>query len=228
MKLDALQNNIGYSFKSDTLLLNALTHSSYLNEVKKGSAKSNERLEFLGDSVLGLVVSEYLYSNYPKHTEGELSKIRASVVCEASLAKIANKYQLGEYMRFSKGELRSNGKYKPSVLADAVESLIAAMFLDGGFKPAKEFVLKNLESAIVESAKYGGDDEDYKSKLQEYAQSIGEIVSYEIISQSGPEHNATFEAQATINSIGSQKGIGTSKKRAEQQSAKNLLKFINK
>ena len=228
MKLDALQKNIGYNFNKNTLLLNALTHSSYLNEVKDGSVKSNERLEFLGDSVLGLTVSEYLYKNYPKHTEGELSKIRASVVCEASLAKIANKYQLGEYMRFSKGELRSNGKCKPSVLADAVESLIAAMFLDGGIEPAKKFVLENLENAIIESAKYGGDDEDYKSKLQEYAQSVGETVIYEIISQSGPEHNTVFEAQATINGIGSQKGTGSSKKKAEQQSAKKLLKMINK
>ncbi len=228
MNLDILQENIGYKFNNISYLINALTHSSYVNEAHDSSVKSNERLEFLGDSVLGLTVSEYLFNNYPKCPEGELSKTRAAVVCEVSLAKVAKTLDLGRYMRFSKGEKLSGGDKKPSVLSDAVESVIAAIFLDGGMEPAKRFILSYIEPAIKEAAKYGGDDEDYKSRLQEYAQSIAKTVRYDILSQIGPDHDAKFEAYAQIEEIGSATGIGTSKKRAEQQAAKNLLLKVKK
>ncbi len=228
MNLDNLVKKLDYEFKNVSLLTNALTHSSFLNEAHKKNVKSNERLEFLGDSVLGLTVSEYIFKNYPKYPEGELSKIRAAVVCEASLAKVAEKLDIGKYMSFSKGEKLSGGDKKPSVLSDAVESVIAAIFLDGGMEPAKRFVLTHLESQIKEAAKYGGDDEDYKSRLQEYAQSVGKTVSYEILSQIGPDHNAQFEACVNIDGVMKAKGIGSSKKKAEAAAARGFLEKLKR
>ena len=222
-----LEKSIGHTFNNISYLHTALTHSSYINEEHMSGIVCNERLEFLGDSVLSLAVSTYIYKNYPDYPEGELSKIRAAVVCETSLAKVAERINLGEYLKLSHGEMLSGGNKKPSVLSDAVESVIAAMCLDAGFETAEKFVLKYLTHSIEEAAIYGGDDEDYKSRLQEYAQSVGKSVIYEIVSQSGPAHNANFTACVQLNSKKAN-GTGTSKKKAEQQAAKNMLDKIKK
>ena len=221
------EKKLGYKFKNIAYLKNALTHTSYLNEHKDKNISSNERIEFLGDSVLGLCVSEYLYLNYRNRSEGELSKIRASVVCEASLAKLASSIDLGKYMMMGKGELQSGGNEKPSVTSDAMESVIAAIYLDSDFDNIKKMVLNWLTPSIIEAAEHRGRETDYKSVLQEYCQSRGMFPEYELVSETGPDHEKTFEVSLTCGKHGSLKAKGSNKKKAQQEAARLMLKKLN-
>ncbi len=221
------EKHLGYKFKNIAYLKNALTHTSYLNEHKDKNLSSNERMEFLGDSVLGLCVSEYLYLNYKNRSEGELSKIRASVVCESSLAKLASSLNLGDYMIMGKGELLCGGNEKPSVTSDAMESVIAAIYLDSDFDNIKKMVLAWLTPAIVESAEHRGRETDYKSVLQEYCQSRGMFPEYELISETGPDHEKTFEVELICGNNKVIKAKGSNKKKAQQEAARLMLEKLN-
>lgn len=213
-----LENAIGYRFQNITLLQNALTHSSYANEYWHNSLKSNERLEFLGDSVLGMVVAEYLYRNFPERPEGELSRMRADMVCEQALAEIANRLKLGTHLLLGNGESQGGGAQRASILADAVESVIAACFLDGGMAAAKNFidrfVLCNVPATKLHNT-------DYKTTLQELVQrKKNQVLQYQLICQSGPDHDKVFEVSVSLNGDVIGKGSGSSKKRAEQDAAR--------
>ena len=219
-----LETAIGYKFKNITLLQNALTHSSYANEQWHDSLKSNERLEFLGDSVLGMVVAEHLYKTQPNRPEGDLTRMRADMVCEKSLAEIAQKLNLGEHLQLGKGEELNGGRNRPSILADAVESVIAACFLDGGMASAEEFIRKfvlcNVPVNTMKNA-------DYKTALQELVQQKkNQQLSYQLVGESGPDHDKQFVVELTLNEEVVGKGVGTSKKRAEQDAARVALETL--
>lgn len=225
-ELGEFEKIIGYKFKNISYLKNALTHTSYINEHKNNPGGSNERMEFLGDSVLGLSVSEFLYKNYKNLPEGVLSKIRASVVCEDSLAKLASRLRLGEFLYMGRGELMSGGGFKPSVTSDAMESVIAAIYLDGGFDTAKGLVLAWLEESIIEAAEHKGRETDYKSRLQELCQSKGFVPQYVLTSESGPDHNKTFVSRVCIEDGRYADGAGSNKKKAQQMAAKAMLDML--
>lgn len=220
-----LETAIGYQFKNITLLQNALAHSSFANERWHDSLKSNERLEFLGDSILGMVVADHLYRHYPNRPEGELTRMRADMVCETSLAKVAHMIGLGNHMLLGHGEEQGGGRERASILADAVESVIAAMFLDGGMEPVKtfiaQFVLCNVPEKRLSNA-------DYKTALQELVQQKkNQVITYELIGESGPDHDKHFEVQVLLNGKVIGCGQGTSKKRAEQDAARVALEQLN-
>ena len=216
-----LQAAIGYRFQNISLLQNALTHSSYANERWHDSLKSNERLEFLGDSILGMAVAEYLYRNFPNRPEGELTRMRADMVCETSLAAVADKIGLGEHLLLGHGEERFGGRKRASILADAVESVIAACFLDGGMEAARGFVTKYI---LIEVPVKQLHNADYKTALQELVQQKkDQVLSYELIGESGPDHDKEFRVQVSLNGAPIGVGIGRSKKRAEQDAAHNAL-----
>ncbi len=219
-----LETAIGYSFKNITLLQNALTHSSYANEQWHNSLKSNERLEFLGDSVLGMVVAEHLYKTFPDRPEGELTRMRADMVCETSLAQIAYKITLGNYLLLGHGEEQSGGRNRPSILADAVESVIAACFLDGGMAAAEGFIRKFvLTNTPVQTMK----NADYKTALQELVQQKkNQQITYRLVGESGPDHNKEFAVELDLNGETVGRGIGSSKKRAEQDAARVALEKL--
>ena len=224
--LKDLEAAIGYKFKNITLLQNALTHSSYANEQWHDSLKSNERLEFLGDSVLGMVVAEHLYKTQSDRLEGDLTRMRADMVCERSLAEIAKKLQLGDHLLLGKGEEQSGGRNRPSILADAVEAVLAACFLDGGMAPAEEFIRKFVLCNVPVSAMK---NTDYKTALQELVQQKkNQQLAYRLIGESGPDHDKQFLVELTLNDTVVGKGIGTSKKRAEQDAARVALEGLNK
>ena len=219
-----LEEAIGYCFRDITLLQNALSHSSYANERFHDSLKSNERLEFLGDSVLGMVVAEHLYRNFPDRPEGELTRMRADMVCEKSLAVIAEKLQLGSHLQLGHGEEQSGGRSRPSILADAVESVIAACFLDGGMAAAERFirafVLCNVPASQLKN-------KDYKTTLQELVQKKkNQQISYRLTGESGPDHDKKFAVEVTINGQVVGSGIGSSKKRAEQDAARAAVEKL--
>lgn len=217
------EKKLGYKFNNISYLKNALTHTSYINEHKDMEITSNERMEFLGDSVLGLSVSEYLYLNYKSRSEGELSKIRASVVCESSLAKLASRLGLGDYIIMGKGEYLSGGAKRPSITSDAMESVIAAIYLDSDFDTAKKMVLGWLTDDIIAAAEHGGREIDCKSVLQEYCQSRGIELSYELISETGPDHKKEFEVEVICGSNKPIRAVGSNKKKAQQNAAKLML-----
>lgn len=220
-----LQNKIGYQFKNPALLNEALTHSSYANEHKSQHIKYNERLEFLGDSVLSIVVSDYIYKNCPELPEGELTKLRASLVCEKSLYEFAKKIDLGKYLILSKGERHNGGADRPSILSDAFEALIAAIYIDGGFPPASKHILNFVIPAIKNSKKKKIND--YKTTLQEIIQkNPGEKLEYVLVKESGPDHNKHFIVEVHLNSNVIGKGGGRSKKEAEQQAAREALELM--
>ena len=220
-----LQNKIGYQFKNPALLNEALTHSSYANEHKSQHIKYNERLEFLGDSVLSIVVSDYIYKNCPELPEGELTKLRASLVCEKSLYEFAKKIDLGKYLILSKGERNNGGADRPSILSDAFEALIAAIYIDGGITPASKHILNFVIPAIKNSKKKKIND--YKTTLQEIIQkNPGEKLEYVLVKESGPDHNKHFVVEAHLNSNVIGKGGGRSKKEAEQQAAREALELM--
>lgn len=220
-----LQNKIGYQFKNPALLKEALTHSSYANEHKSQHIKYNERLEFLGDSVLSIVVSDYIYKNCPELPEGELTKLRASLVCEKSLYEFAKKIDLGKYLILSKGERNNGGADRPSILSDAFEALIAAIYIDGGLAPASKHILNFVVPAIKNSKKKKIND--YKTTLQEIIQkNPGEKLEYVLVKESGPDHNKHFVVEVHLNSNVIGKGGGRSKKEAEQQAAREALELM--
>lgn len=221
--MEELQKSIGYSFKNTSLLRTALTHSSYANEVRSG--ESNERLEFLGDSVLSVVVSEYIYGHFKHKNEGELTRLRASVVCEASLAKYAAKIGLGRCLLMGHGEMMSRGYERASILSDAFEAVIAAMFLDGGMDVAKEFVLRFTVPDLSGAA--GSRGNDYKTRLQEIVQQTeGEVLEYVLVGESGPDHRKHFVFEVRLNSNILGRGGGRSKKEAEQNAAHEALRLL--
>ena len=215
---------IDYTFKNKELLTTALTHSSYANELHDGT-KYNERLEFLGDSVLSIVVSDYIYLNCPELPEGKLTKLRASLVCEKSLYQYAKQISLGSYIRLSRGERHSGGDDRPSILSDAFEALIAAIYLDGGIEPARKFVLRFVVPDIKSSKpkKF----KDYKTTLQEIIQkNPEERLTYVLVKETGPDHDKHFVVEVHLNSNVIGKGGGRSKKEAEQQAARQALELM--
>lgn len=221
MELRKLEKMIGYTFQNTSILEKALTHTSYANEHKK---ESNEKLEFLGDAILEFVISKYLYQNYSGLKEGEMTKVRASVVCEDSLYKIAKELGFSDFLYLGKSELLSQDSVRPAILADSVEAVIASIFLDGGMKAVEEFILCNLKDAIEQSSKCVG-MKDYKTVLQERLQSNGEVlIQYEIIHEEGPDHNKTFTAVVKCNGKRLAEGIGKSKKSAEMEAARKAIK----
>ena len=219
-----LETAIGYRFKNIMLLQNALTHSSYANEHWHDSLKSNERLEFLGDSVLGMVVAEYLYRNFPGRPEGELTRMRADMVCETSLARIAEQIDLGKHLLLGHGEEQSGGRNRPSILADAVESVIAASFLDGGMAAAEDFIRRFVLCNVPESKLT---NQDYKTALQELVQQKkNQQLAYRLTGESGPDHNKEFTVEVTLNDTVVGSGVGSSKKRAEQDAARVAMEAL--
>ena len=219
-----LETALGYSFHNITLLQNALTHSSYANERWHNSLLSNERLEFLGDSILGMVVAEYLYKHFPDRPEGELTRMRADMVCETSLAQVAARLELGRHLLLGKGEERFGGRSRASILADAVESVIAASFLDGGMEAARgiidRFVLCDVPVSKLHNM-------DYKTALQELIQQKkNQVISYVLVGESGPDHDKVFTAQVLLNDAVIGTGTGSSKKRAEQDAARDALESM--
>ena len=221
-----LEAAIGYRFKNITLLQNALTHSSYANERWHNSLKSNERLEFLGDSILGMVVAEYLYRNFPERPEGELTRMRADMVCEQALAAVANRIGLGGHLLLGNGEEQGGGRNRNSILADAVESVIAASFLDGGMEAARSFINRFI---LVDVPVTKLHNVDYKTALQELIQQKkNQALSYALVGQSGPDHDKEFQVEVSLNDQVIGKGIGSSKKRAEQDAARAALEYLQK
>ncbi len=219
-----LETAMGYRFKNIMLLQNALTHSSYANERWHDSLKSNERLEFLGDSVLGMVVAEHLYTTFPDRPEGELTRMRADMVCERALAAVAERLELGKHLLLGHGEEQGGGRSRDSILADAVESVIAASFLDGGMTAAeafiRKFVLCDVSSVQLHNV-------DYKTALQEKVQQKkNQVLAYLLTGESGPDHDKRFEVAVCLNGDEVGRGIGSSKKRAEQAAARAAMEKL--
>ena len=219
-----LENAIGYRFSNITLLQNALTHSSYANERWHDGLRSNERLEFLGDSVLGMVVAEYLYQTFPGRPEGELTRMRADMVCETSLAEVAAKLDVGRHLLLGHGEEQGGGRNRASTLADAVESIIAASFLDGGMAAAegiiRRFILCNVPTGKLHNT-------DHKTALQELVQQKkNQVLTYTLVGESGPDHDKQFFVEVMLNGQLIGKGSGSSKKRAEQDAARSAIESL--
>lgn len=222
-----LEQRIGYTFANPQYLTVALTHSSYSNEMKAKGEKTpfNERLEFLGDSVLSIVVSSYLFEKYKNKQEGDLTKIRAAVVCEKALAKFATQIELGSYMFLGHGESMNNGRTRSSIIADAFEALLAAIYLDSGetFDSVRKFLLPFIEKEI-EYISVSGEFIDFKTNLQQIVQQAnGEILEYVLVEESGPDHNKKFSVEARLNSNVIGRGIGKTKREAEQAAAREAL-----
>lgn len=219
-----LENAIGYHFSNISLLQNALTHSSYANERWHNGLLSNERLEFLGDSILGMLVAEYLYRSFPDRPEGELTRMRADMVCEKTLASVANHIGLGQHLMLGHGEEQGGGRSRDSILADAMESVIAACFLDGGLDAALQFIKKFI---LVEVPVTKLHNIDYKTQLQELVQQKkNQVLSYQLVGQSGPDHDKKFEVEVSLNGNVVGRGQGRSKKRAEQDSAREAIESL--
>ena len=219
-----LETAIGYRFHNIGLLQNALTHSSFANERWHNSLMSNERLEFLGDSVLGMLVADYLYRTFPNRPEGELTRMRADMVCEKALAVVANQIGLGEHLLLGKGEEQGGGRNRDSILADAVESVIAACYLDGGMDAAlqfiQRFVLNHVPVTKLNNA-------DYKTALQELVQQKrNQTLAYTLVGESGPDHDKQFRVELTLNGKVIGHGVGSSKKRAEQDAARVAIEAM--
>ena len=219
-----LETVMGYRFRNISLLQNALTHSSYANERYRNSLMSNERLEFLGDSILGMVVAEHLYRSFPDRPEGELTRMRADMVCETAWAAVADRVQLGQHVLLGHGEARFGGRTRNSILADAVESVIAACYLDGGMSVAetfiRNFVLCNVPAERLHNT-------DYKTALQELVQQKkDQVLRYELIAESGPDHDKQFTVSVSLNGTVVGTGSGRSKKRAEQDAARTAIEKL--
>ena len=222
--INELEKAIGYQFRNITLLQNALAHSSYANERWHDSLKSNERLEFLGDSVLGMLVADYLYRNFPNRPEGELTRMRADMVCETTLAAVANRLELGKHLLLGKGEEQGGGRNRDSILADAVESVIAACYLDGGMDAAVQFIQKFILVNVPVTKLHNA---DYKTALQELVQQKkNQILVYRLVGECGPDHDKEFHVELTLNGQVIGTGIGSSKKRAEQAAACAALELL--
>ena len=219
-----LEEAIGYRFHNISLLQNALTHSSFANERWHNSLLSNERLEFLGDSILGMLVAEYLYRNFPDRPEGELTRMRADMVCEKTLASVAARIHLGDHLMLGHGEEQGGGRSRDSILADAVESVIAACFLDGGIEAAQKFIRIFILVEVPVSQMH---NTDYKTKLQELVQQKkNQVLSYTLTGESGPDHDKHFTVAVSLNGGMVGQGEGRSKKRAEQEAARTAIRNL--
>ena len=219
--MEKLEQKIGYRFHNRELLVTALTHSSYANE-RHGEAQSYERQEFLGDSILGLVTAEFLFTHEPPLPEGRMTRMRAELVCEASLHKTALELGLGSYMRLGRGEEHTGGRERPSILADMVEAIIAAIYLDSGMDEARRFILARVlrDAAFDDSHRSA----DYKTQLQELVQRrSNQVITYRLVEESGPDHDKTFAFEVLINGVSSGRGSGKTKKEAEQMAAARAL-----
>ncbi|MCL5780534.1 MAG: ribonuclease III [Firmicutes bacterium] len=226
-QINRLKNRLGIKWQNSSLLLQALTHSSCVHESRGHGLCHNQRLEFLGDAVLELIISEHLYKIFPDRTEGELTKMRAASVCEPSLAKVARGLDLGRCLRMGRGEERSGGRERPSILADAFEALLGAVYLDQGLEVSRDFVLSCL-NPIIEDVVAGRLDRDYKTELQETLQQTSpEPLIYRIMDESGPDHDKTFTAGVIYRGCVIGRGSGHSKKEAEQQAAKDAFKHLD-
>ena len=223
--IEKFEEILEYKFKNKKLLTTALTHSSYANEASK-SCQSYERLEFLGDSVLGFVTSEYIFTKFKNLHEGKLTRLRASLVCEKTLKNFANTLHIGDFLLLSHGEQRTGGRYRPSILADAFESIIAAVFLDSGIEEAKKIILRFI------SVEFEGTYEiikDYKTEIQEFLQSIHKNeVEYILVNETGPDHEKEFTISIEIQGVPSGQGVAKNKKEAEQLAAKDALMKLRK
>ena len=215
-----LEESIGYKFKNILLLNKALTHRSYAYENK---IESNEKLEFLGDAILEVTISKYMYNNYKKLTEGEMTKVRATVVCEHSLYEVAKKHNFSDFLNLGKSEIANHGKDRPAILADSVEAIIAAIYLDSNMENAEKFIITNLKEAVEIASKNVG-MKDYKTVLQEKLQTNGTVhIEYVTIDEKGPDHDKTFTVELKVNGKVKTYGTGRSKKEAEMQAAKKAL-----
>ena len=222
--MKTLETKLGYQFQNPKLLDHALTHSSYANEHHLGSISSNERLEFLGDSVLGMIVADHLYRTFPDLPEGDLTRIRANLVCEGSLVLVAKEWDLGRYLKLGKGENACGGRSRPSILADAVEAVLAAVFLDGGLAHDRDIIQRFLLDRMEQVNRAS---RDHKTYLQELVQrKSGQVLSYELIGESGPDHNKTFQMQVLLNGQPIVQGTGHSKKEAEQAAANAAIERL--
>lgn len=223
--MQKLEEKIGYHFQNLYLLETALTHSSYANERHSANAESYERLEFLGDSILGHVTAEFLYRREPPLPEGRMTRLRAELVCEASLHRVALELALSGYMRLGRGEEHTGGRERPSILADMVEAIIAAIYLDGGMEQAERFILEKVLKDVEISDSHRG--ADYKTELQELLQRrSGQHIQYEMIGESGPDHDKRFTFRVTVNGVGIGEGTGRTKKEAEQMAARQALESL--
>ena len=217
--MESLERKLHYSFHDRELLSEALNHSSYANE-HRGGLSSNERLEFLGDSILGFVAAEFLFKHYGSLPEGDLTRMRASLVCEQSLYEVAKELELGRYLKLGRGEEAGGGRERQSILADAVEAVFAAVYLDGGISQAQALINRVLLSQAPDAE----ERRDYKTTLQEVVQRrSGQVLTYHMVSQSGPDHNKTFLFEVSLNGEAIGRGEGHSKKEAEQAAARDAL-----
>lgn len=221
--MKTIEEKIGYTFQNKELLKKALTHTSYAYE---NNIESNEKLEFLGDSILEFISSKYLYNNYPELKEGEMTKVRATVVCEKSLYEVAKMHDFSDFLYLGKSEKKMGGKERPAILADSVEAVIAAIYLDGGIEEAEKFIIESLKEDIEIATKHVG-DKDYKTVLQEKLQEHGDVkIEYELIKEEGPDHNKSFEVQVSCNGRILAKGQGRSKKEAQMKAAQKALEKL--
>ena len=222
-RFEKLEKEIGYSFKNKNLLNTALTHTSYAYEK---NIESNEKLEFLGDSILEYISSKYIYENFPKLKEGEMTKVRAAVVCEESLYKIAKKHNFSDFLNLGKSERTTCKEGRPAILADSVEAVIAAMYIDGGLEPVEKFIINNLAEEIKIEAHHVG-EKDYKTVLQEKLQVKGDVkIEYILIKETGPDHDKRFEVEVRCNGKKLADGIGKSKKSAQMDAARKAIQII--
>ena len=225
--MTALEERLGYSFRNRALLETAVTHSSYANENRASGIVCNERLEFLGDSVLGVTVADFLYRHFPDMPEGRMTRLRAELVCEQSLHRVALELHLGDYLRLGKGEEHNGGRERASILSDAVEAVIAAMYLDAGMETAAGFIHRCLLDDVrtIETPSFT----DYKTALQELVQrQSGQVLSYELVGEEGPDHAKTFRMQVCLNCEPVGLGTGRTKKEAEQTAAASALEALRK
>lgn len=221
--MEKLEEKLQYTFHDRSLLSEALNHSSYANEHRNAKVSSNERLEFLGDSVLGFVTAEFLFKTYGKLPEGDLTRIRAALVCEQSLYEVARGLELGQHLKLGKGEEAGGGRERQSILADATEAVFAAVYLDGGMEKARELIYR----VLLSKAPAAEERKDYKTTLQEIVQrKSGQVLTYHMVSESGPDHNKTFVFDVRLNDEKIGEGSGHSKKEAEQDAARTALKTI--
>ncbi len=218
--MESLEKKLQYTFTNRELLSEALNHSSYANEHRSAGISSNERLEFLGDSVLGFVTAEFLFRMYPQLPEGDLTRMRAALVCEQSLYEVARMLELGQYLKLGKGEEAGGGRERQSILADAVEAVFAAVYLDGGMEQIRSLIHR----VLLSRAPAAEERKDYKTTLQEIVQrKIGQQLTYHMMEESGPDHNKTFVFEVRLNGEPIGQGGGHSKKEAEQAAARDAL-----
>ena len=222
--MESLEKKLGYTFRDRSLISEALNHSSYANEHRSAEVSSNERLEFLGDSVLGFVTAEFLFKTYGKLPEGDLTRIRAALVCEQSLYEVAKFLGLGQYLKLGKGEEAGGGRQRQSILADATEAVFAAVYLDGGMERVRELICR----VLLSRAPAAEERRDYKTTLQEIVQRrSGQVLTYHMVDESGPDHNKTFLFQVRLNGAPVGQGRGHSKKEAEQAAARDALEKLH-